>query len=42
MSRRASSTPVSTVRATVPWSRKSATVPSGMVLTVSGPMSVST
>ena len=38
----AASTSASTVRATVPWSRKAATVASGMVLTVCGPIRLST
>ena len=38
----ASSGSASTVRATVPWSSKASSVPSGMVLTVAGPMRPST
>jgi hypothetical protein len=37
-----SSTPASTVRASVPWSAKASMVASGSVLIVSGPMRLST
>ena len=42
MIRRAPSTSASTVRRTVPWSRKAEIVPSGIVFTQSGPISSST